>query len=758
MGIDSGSTTTKILVMDPSDNILYSFYDSNRGNPLKKAVEGLEQFAREAKQKNVEVTIKSSAVTGYGEDMVKSALNIDHGVVETMAHLSGAQYADPEVTFVLDIGGQDMKSIFTRDGVISNIELNEACSSGCGSFLQNFASTMNMSLSEFTEAACLAEYPGDLGSRCTVFMNSKVKQLLRQNSSMGDIAAGLSYSVVKNCLFKVLKVSNLNLLGDHIVVQGGTFRNDAVYRALELLSRKSVSSTDYPELMGALGAALYAKKMWQQDQVPSTFAGFDSLPDVDKVETRELQCKGCTNQCSILRFRFENGNTCYAGNKCEKIFYNKATAPEKGYNAFDEKNNILFNRKGVATSAITRNGSPKKTLTQAENPREQNKSQHSASVGASPLKVGIPRVLNLFENYPFWHALLTESGVEVVLSPESNTKLYQKGVGSIMSDNICFPAKLVHGHILALVNQGVDRIFFPMVIKEEKEFSSASNSYNCPVICGYPDVIRSSMEPEERYNVPLDKPVVTFSNIKALRKACYNYLASLGVPEERFAQAFTKAMEAKDATDKQLVVAQKERFDQAVSDNKLVFVVAGRPYHTDPLVQQKVGQILTDMGAHVFTDDLFRGTITRDTRPQHRHPMALPQPGSESRVGGGQAPHERAAHTAQLVRVRPRLVLHGRDREDHATIWKKPHHSAHRRDFQSRLGPVTNAFTDRIAESYSTEPARRCQTFQRIPHRLHQKRPAQDHPRAVVCRLSLALYPRHRGIGRVQHREPPQNQ
>ncbi len=575
LGIDSGSTTSKMVAMDPSDNIIFSFYDSNRGNALKTVVRGLQQFADEADEKGVTVNILSTAVTGYGEDMVKSALNIDHGIVETMAHLTGAQYVEPDVSFVLDIGGQDMKSIFIRDGVIANIELNEACSSGCGSFLQNSASAMNLSLSEFTEAACLADHPGDLGSRCTVFMNSKIKQLLRQNATPGDIAAGLSYSVVKNCLFKVLKISNLNTLGDHIVVQGGTFRNDAVYRALELLSGKSVSSTDHPELMGAVGAALYAKKAWQANKTETTFAGLDALPNVEQIDTRELQCKGCTNACSILRFKFENGNICYAGNKCEKVFYNKATAPKKGFNAFDEKNRILFER---------------------------------GDGGNKPLRIGIPRVLNMFEHYPFWHTLFTECGFEVVLSPESNTSLYQKGVGCIMSDNICFPAKLVHGHIIALVDQGVDRIFYPMIIKDRKEFPSASNSYNCPVICGYPDVVRSSMEPAEKYGVPYDKPVFTFSNEKHLRERCFNYLSPLGVNWEVFVNAFKRAKEESNRTHHRLIHAQKERFDQAVKENKLVFIVAGRPYHADPLVQQKVGQILTDMGAHVFTDDLFRGS------------------------------------------------------------------------------------------------------------------------------------------------------
>lgn len=576
LGIDSGSTTTKILVMDEADNIVYSFYDANRGNPLAKVLEGLNRFYDEAREKGVSFRFVSSAVTGYGEDLVKSALNIDYGIVETMAHLSGAQYVDPEVSFVLDIGGQDMKSIFIRNGLIANIELNEACSSGCGSFLQNFASTMNLSLPEFTKAACLASYPGDLGSRCTVFMNSKVKQLLRENATLGDIAAGLSYSVVKNCLFKVLKISNLNHLGGHIVVQGGTFRNDAVYRALELLSGKSVSSTDHPELMGALGAALYAKKLWRKNKRQTGFAGCEALPDVNNMNTKELQCKGCTNKCSILRFSFENGNSCYAGNKCEKVFYNKASAPAKGYNAFEDKNAILFDRT----------------------------SGHSAA--EKRVTIGIPRVLNMFENYPFWHTLLTECGFGVVLSPESDTALYQKGVGCIMSDNICFPAKLVHGHILALAEQKVDRIFYPMVVKEEKEMESSVNSYNCPIVSGYPDVVRSSMEPEEKYGIPFDKPVIAFSNPETLGNTCYTYLKSLGVPKAVFNSALAKALREREDVKERLIEKQKTLFDKAVAENNLVFVVTGRPYHADPLIHQKAGQILSDMGVSVFTEDVFR--------------------------------------------------------------------------------------------------------------------------------------------------------
>jgi predicted CoA-substrate-specific enzyme activase len=316
LGIDSGSTTTKILVTDENARILYDYYAPNEGNPLKKAARGLAKFYEEAARKNASVRFLASAATGYGEELMRSAFNLDYGVVETVAHLAGAQYADAGVSFVLDVGGQDMKSLFVDNGVISGIELNEACSSGCGSFLQNFAATLNLSPAEFARLACLAAYPADLGSRCTVFMNSKVKQSLRENASPGDIAAGLAYSVVKNCLFKVLKIAGLNRLGERIVVQGGTFRNDAVYRALELLSGKPVSSTDSPEMMGALGAALYARKMRANRPEQAPVQGNVSLPDLEAVHSKELQCKGCANRCAVLRFRFANGIVCHAVNRC----------------------------------------------------------------------------------------------------------------------------------------------------------------------------------------------------------------------------------------------------------------------------------------------------------------------------------------------------------------------------------------------------------------------------------------------------------
>jgi predicted CoA-substrate-specific enzyme activase len=575
LGIDSGSTTTKIVVMDKDSRILFHFYGDNEGNSLRKVAEGLSLFYKQAQEKEVQIHVLSSAVTGYGEDLIKSAFNIDYGIVETMAHFSGAQYVDPQVSFVLDIGGQDIKSMFIEKGVIANIELNEACSAGCGSFLQNFASTMHLDLNDFSKKACLSERPCDLGSRCTVFMNSKVKQSLRENAGVDDIAAGLAYSVVKNCLFKVLKITNLNSLGDHIVVQGGTFRNDAVYRALELLSGKPVGSTDHPELMGAFGAALYARNQWKAEKKASSFSGETSLQSLDSIQTSEHQCKGCTNNCSILKFKFRNGNSCYAGNKCEKIFFNSGKSKKKGFNAFDKKNEILFGMQDTGCAA------------------------HRPSIG-------IPRVLNMFENYPFWHTLFTACGYKAVLSPESDSKLYQKGIGSVMSDNICFPAKLVHGHILSLIEQKPDRIFYPLVPKEEKEFGAASNSWNCPVVSGYPDVVRSAIDPEGKYNIPFNTPVIGFNGEKVLRETCWTYFEKLGVARKIFLKAFREALRVKEKTKIRLRDYQKDLLNKSIEENTPVFIITGRPYHADPLIHQKTGQILSDLGVTVLTDDVFR--------------------------------------------------------------------------------------------------------------------------------------------------------
>lgn len=574
LGIDSGSTTTKFVVTDINGAILFKSYANNDGNPLQKVEEALRAFYYVLDKMGASATFVGSAVTGYGEDLIKAALNIDYGIVETMAHFKAAHYVANDVSFILDIGGQDMKSIFIRNGAVANIELNESCSSGCGSFLQGFAGMMNMPLSDFAYKACLAKRPCDLGTRCTVFMNSKVKEALRQDTDPGDIAAGLAISVVKNCLFKVLKLQNLNRLGDTIVVQGGTFKNKAVLRALELLSGKSVHTTDSPELMGAYGAALYAIDQYKIERYQTVFKGREVLDTLANIETSMVQCKGCTNNCQVVKFRFPNGNISFAGNKCERVFHCKAKGDRQGINQIEDKYKYIF-RSDDAESR-------------------------------SRIKIGIPRVLNMFENYPFWKSLFSHCNITTVLSDESTSNLFKGGIFSIMSDNICFPAKLTNGHIMNLIDKRVDRVFYPLVVMESKDHERDTNCFNCPVVSGYPDVIRSAVNPESRYGVMFDTPVVSFKDEKAVYDSCINYLTTLGIKRRTIKNAVRKALEEKQKVKKHLIETERALLDKAVETGQMLFVMTGRPYHIDPLINQRVAQIVTDLGADIISDDVFR--------------------------------------------------------------------------------------------------------------------------------------------------------
>ena len=427
LGIDSGSTTTKTTIIDSSGNLIYSFYKNNNGHPLETVIEALNVFSNQLKEKNIDIKISKTAVTGYGEELIKSALAIDYGIVETIAHFLAAQKVEPNVSFILDIGGQDIKAIFVKNGTISNIEINEACSSGCGSFIEGFANTLGFTPTEFSNHALDSTAPYDLGSRCTVFMNSKVKQALRDGATVQDLSAGLAYSVVKNCLNKVLRIKNNSEIGDNIVVQGGTFKNNAVFRSLEILSNKKIVMSDKPELMGAYGAALFALNKSLSEETKSTFIGFSNLSNSTNYSTKYSICKGCTNNCQITTHKFPHNKDCFLGNKCEKIFTNNSSKRLNGKNIFDYKRNLLFDR-------------------------------NNKKYDINNICIGIPRILNIYENYPFWHSLFSECGFKVELSDESNNHLYKKGVGALMSENICFPAKLSHGHIVNLIEKQVDRI------------------------------------------------------------------------------------------------------------------------------------------------------------------------------------------------------------------------------------------------------------------------------------------------------------
>ena len=570
LGIDSGSTTTKIVVAAPDGSILFTHYAPNLGNPIEAVRRGLTELKQQCDTRQTELAFIGSCSTGYGEELIKAAFALDGSMIETMAHYKAARQMAPDVSFILDIGGQDMKAIFVKQGAIIRMELNEACSSGCGSFIETFARTLGHKVSDFAQAACTASRPCDLGTRCTVFMNSKIKQVLREGASIADIAAGLSYSVVKNCLYKVLKLKHGKELGETIVVQGGTMHNDAVVRAFELETGRQVVRSNHPELMGAYGCALQAL---EQQAAPRSL---DTLLASTGYDSRQIQCSGCENRCFVCRYTFPNGNTFYSGNKCERIFTNRGESERPGENLYSYKYKLLFDRP-------------------------------TSSQGH--LVVGIPRVLNMYENYPFWHALFAHCGIGVVLSDLSNFVSYEKALNTVMSDNICFPAKLVHSHIQNLVQKKVDRIFLPYVIYEHESDAKMSNSYNCPIVAGYSDVIRSAMSPD----IPVDSPAITFANLELLTKQCTRYLHTLGISHELADEAVKRAWQSQ----RQYTLDIRQKAEAIVRESRQkgepIILLAGRPYHTDPLIQHKLSEMIANLGVNVISDDIVRDHTDIDT-------------------------------------------------------------------------------------------------------------------------------------------------
>lgn len=576
LGVDSGSTTTKIVAIDKDQRVLFTWYEKNDGAPLAAVERGLAEFAkRSTASDGAGPIIVDSAVTGYGEDLVRAAFSIDNGLVETIAHMNAAQRLNPDVSFILDIGGQDMKATFIKDGAVMRLDINEACSSGCGSFIEGFANTLGHSAADFSRLASMAENPCDLGTRCTVFMNSKVKQSLREGSPFSDIAAGLAYSVVKNCLYKVLKVRDPAELGEHLVAQGGTMRNQAVVRTLELLTGRTVTVADMPELMGAYGAALFALA---KSAISAGERPLASMIHPARSKTVEGSCKGCENRCTVQKYRFDNNNMFFSGNKCEKIFSNQGKSRQAGFNFYAAKREMLAKIEALETKE-----------------------------DGSGVTVGLPRALNFFENYPFWKTLFDKAGVRTEVSGPSSFALYQTGANTIMSDNICFPAKLAHGHVIDLIHKGVDRIFMPFVVYEQREKGDDTNAFNCPVVSGYSDVIRSAIDPEGKHGVALDAPTVAFSDEILLEKACRDYLVNtLKVPKKRFAAAFQDALAVRDDHVRKMADKNRGIADAAIREGRLLVVLAGRPYHMDPLVQHGVAEMISAFGIDVVSEDIAR--------------------------------------------------------------------------------------------------------------------------------------------------------
>lgn len=607
LGIDSGSTTTKVVLIDEQGRVAFSHYANNGGNSIQTVQNGLNRIRQAFCDAGFSPRIARCAVTGYGEDLIRAAFGMDEGLVETLAHFRAAQAFDPNVTFILDIGGQDMKAIFIKDGQIQNIEINEACSSGCGSFIESFARNMGYGVADFAGLACTAESPYNLGTRCTVFMNSRVKQALREGAKINDISAGLAYSVIKNALHKVLKITNTDILGEHIVVQGGTFRNPAVQKALETLIGRPVVCPDLAELMGAYGAALTARDAYLNgENEASLFIGLDSVDELGEYRRHDIRCRGCENKCVVTKLGFPNGNSFFSGNRCEKIYTNGGKAERKGVNIPALKYALLFDREGSETMSLRASGLGERGNLPKNGESRITGDCFGADAPRNNMKaitIGIPRVLNMFENYPFWHALFTECGIQVRLSAPSSNTLYQGGAAQIMSENLCFPGKLVSGHIMDLIKAGVDRIFYPMVFYEKNEFTDAHNTYNCPVVSGYPDVIRSAIDPQRKYNIPLDMPAITFRDDDLLHKACLEYLSGLGIKKNIIKKALRQAKKAQDEFKAQVIEMGAEVIRDSEANGRPLILLMGRPYHIDPLINHNVPELLTDFGVDVITED-----------------------------------------------------------------------------------------------------------------------------------------------------------
>lgn len=599
IGIDSGSTTTKITAVrasgEEAGQIVFTDYSMNLGNPIKAVKDGLTRLKSKAEEAGAELHVVGSCSTGYGEELIKAAFNLDSGIIETMAHYRAAAHLMPNVSFILDIGGQDMKAIFVENGAVTRMELNEACSSGCGTFIQTFAKGLGYRVEDFAKLACRAGKPCDLGTRCTVFMNSKVKQVMREGATVEDIAAGLSYSVVRNCLYKVLKLHGNDNLGGHIVVQGGTMKNDSVVRAFELLTDREVARSNMPEMMGAYGCALYAieqlAEATRKDNSLSKGHSLNDLLDMANYETKLLNCKGCENHCFVTMYKFAGGRRFYSGNKCERVFNNKGKKDVKGENIYTYKYHLLFGRC--------------KTVASSKEPVETGR----------PI-VAIPRILNMYEDFPFWYTLFTEAGFEVMLSSESNFRRYESALNTVMSDNICFPAKLVHSHVKELDEQLAEMpdsvrkfIFMPYVVFEHQDDNRNINSYNCPIVSAYSDVIRSAMNLHHE----VVSPVINFKDDKLLVKQIDNFLKGYGVNAKTRKQAFLAAVDAQHEYVTDIHQKTVEILTDSRKEHRLTILLAGRPYHTDPLIQHKLSEMIAALGVNVISDDIVRGDMKTGT-------------------------------------------------------------------------------------------------------------------------------------------------
>ncbi|MFL0247898.1 acyl-CoA dehydratase activase-related protein [Candidatus Clostridium stratigraminis] len=567
LGIDAGSTTTKAALIDEDGALLYTYYGSNEGSPLKSSIKILKDLYSKLP---VNAKIINSCVTGYGEALLKSALKIDIGEIETIAHYKAAEFFLPGVDFILDIGGQDMKCLRIKNGVIDSILLNEACSSGCGSFIETFAHSLNMSVQEFASSAIGGESPVDLGSRCTVFMNSRVKQAQKEGATVGDISAGLSYSVIKNALLKVIKIRDPKEMGKKIIVQGGTFYNDAVLRSFELISEREAIRPDIAGLMGAFGAAIISKERYTEG-CETTLLNLEGINSFS-TEVTMRRCGLCTNNCLLTINNFGNGDSFISGNRCERPL-GLSSKKEKLPNLYDYKYNRIFNYKPLRKEEAVRG------------------------------TVGIPRVLNIYENYPFWFTFFNELKFRVELSPRSSKEIYELGIETIPSESACYPAKISHGHIMSLINKGIKFIFYPCIPFERKEHKEADNNYNCPIVTSYSEVIRTNMDILKEENITFMNPFLALDNKEKLKKRLYEELKILNIPKNEINISIDKAWLEQEKSRVDIRNKGEEVVNYLKKSGKKGIVLAGRPYHIDPEIHHGIPNLITEFGMAVLTED-----------------------------------------------------------------------------------------------------------------------------------------------------------
>ena len=561
VGIDAGSTTTKVVLIDKEDNILYEYYGSNKGNPIEVVKKELKHIYNICGEK---INIMGSAVTGYGEELIKKAFSIDFGIVETVAHYIAASHFNPKVDFILDIGGQDIKCFKIKDGIVANIMLNEACSSGCGSFIESFANQMGYDVETFSKLGLFAKHGADLGSRCTVFMNSSVKQAQKEGATVEDLSAGLSVSVVKNALYKVIRAKSLDELGKNIIVQGGTMYNDAILRAFEKELGMNVIRPSISGLMGAYGCALYAKRKNLNESKIISKEDLESFTHKSKI----AKCGLCTNRCNLTINIFNDGEKYISGNRCEKPTGNKKS--ESIPNMYQYKY---------------------KRLREYESLDEGKRGT-----------IGLPMVLNMYENIPLWATFFKELGFKVVLSDESNKKMYLKGQHTIPSDTVCYPAKLAHGHIENLISKNIEHIFYPCMSYNFDEGIS-DNCFNCPVVAYYPELLKTNVKELNSNNFMME--YLSLNNKKLLSKQLYEILNKTfgDIKQKEVKNALEKAYIEYEKYTNHIKEKGKGFIEYAKNNNKKVIVVAGRPYHIDPEINHGIDKVLSSLGIVVLTED-----------------------------------------------------------------------------------------------------------------------------------------------------------